>query len=213
MQLLDYQNPAPPGGAPQARPSGAVSSGLPVSGSGLPQSGAPQSGAPTGTAATNGAVGSGPASLAVNNFAAQQTVQSEASDSHISAVNSPNAAKAIPTQSVDTSNQLSDESPNNGKGQALGNVVSDSPTPAVATMHKRQLAPVSSAFPSGGFGGPGGQGGPGGAGGPPKAITGAYAVLTYKTSSGSKIPPNVFNSAPNNQTDDIPIVCALGAGF
>jgi hypothetical protein len=202
MQLLDYQNPAPPGGAPQARPSGAVSSGLPVSGSCLPQSGAPQSGAPSGTAAANGST-----SFAANNFAAQQTVQSDASDSHISVANSPNAAIALPTQSIGTSNQLSDESPNNAQGPALGNIVSDSPVPAVATMHKRQLAPASSASPSGGFGGPGGPGGP------PSAITGAYAVLTYKTSSGSKFPPTVFNSAPNNQTDDIPIVCALAAGF
>jgi hypothetical protein len=205
MQLLDYQNPAPPGGAPQARPSGAVSSGLPVSGSGLPQSGAAQSGSPTGTAAANGALGSAPASFAGNNFAAQQTTNSDSSNSPVSAVNSPENAKASPTRSVGTSNLLSDETSNDSNSPVLGNVVSQAPAPAGATMYKRQLAPARSAFPSEGFG----PGGPGGPGGPPAAITGVYAVLTYKTSSGSNFPPNVFNTAPNNQTDDIPIVITL----
>lgn len=207
MQLLDYQNPAPPGGAPQARPSGAVSSGLPVSGSGLPQSGAAQSGSPSGSVAANGAVASVPASFAGNNFAAQQTATTDSSNSPVSAVNSPQNAGASPTRSVGTSNLLSDETSNDADSPALGNVVSQAP--AHASMYKRQLAPASSAFPSGGFG----PGGPGGPGGPPAAITGAYAVLTYKTSSGSNVPPNVFNTAPNNQTDDIPLVLALIDNF
>src|SRR5579859_383208 len=199
--MQDYQNTPPPT-RNNARPSG------PLSASGAPSSGVvPQSAvsAATASAAASGP-GKNPASLSTTDFAAQETIPSEPGvrSSLVSAADLHDVAATATESSMmskETSTQAAQNTPS-FSDLAIGSQTSQSGSSNLAN-------------PQGPVGGPPGGGPPGGGPGgpprPPSVVAAAYAVLTYKTSSGGNIPQNVFTTAPNNQTDDIPIVDFLTA--
>lgn len=202
IQMLDYQNGPPPGSGPPASSIGrSAPASRTVSGSGSSGVGPVTSSSDIQsiqfpeTAANSNL--EAPASISVNpnanNFAAQTSAVVPA---HVGTTQTtvpyPVNNQATPTPST--------ESPQNGPN--FNDLTSTPVTPRRQKKWRRQANAVPSAAAS--ASGPGGPGGPGGFG-PPPAITAAYGVLTYKTSSGS-VPDSVFVTAPNNLTDTMPIV-------
>jgi hypothetical protein len=234
MQFQDFQN-AQTGGPPPGFNGTFGGNGTRQGGAGSP-TGAPQNGTAqvVNSQPTGQPTQTSQANVAANNFAAQQPTRSDPSNFVATGVQSPDFGNQMENTQSAALSQGSPDVVSNGPDFS-DMVASSSPSQTSNSDessnhfgHKRRRqgppggvgagAGGAGRPPAGGGGGfPGGSGGPGGPGGPGGgASTPAYAVLTYKTSSGS-VPQNVFTTPLNNLTDNVPNVfplcCLLTCSF